>query len=90
MPKTSSFTVNPLYARDFLLQAIMPANPSTSSNFYPHHGSDHDCGKNSPGAPVFIGLLTFTTKLYCIKRVENDGLHPSLKILYSSGVFFNK
>ncbi|MEO6190281.1 MAG: hypothetical protein ABIO44_07860 [Saprospiraceae bacterium] len=67
----------------------MPANPITSSNFYPHHGGDHVCGKNSPGVTVFIGLLTFTTKLYCIKRVKNDGLHPSLKILYSSGVFFN-
>ncbi|MEO6189176.1 MAG: hypothetical protein ABIO44_01285, partial [Saprospiraceae bacterium] len=42
---------NPLYAIDFLLQAKVPANPSTSSNFYPHHGGDHVCGKNSPGAP---------------------------------------
>ena len=62
--------LNPLYAIDFLLQAKVPANSSTSSNFYPHHGGDHVCGKNSTGALVFIDLLSFTTKLYCIKRVK--------------------
>ncbi|MEO6191224.1 MAG: hypothetical protein ABIO44_13615, partial [Saprospiraceae bacterium] len=67
--KAFNNNINPLYAIDFLLQVKMPSNLSTSSNFYPQHRGDYDCGKNSPGALIFIGLLTFTTKLYCIMRV---------------------
>ncbi len=48
----------------------MPANTGTSSHFYPHHRSAYVCGKNSAGAPVFIGLPIFITKLYCMIWVK--------------------
>ena len=48
---------NPLYSIDFLLQAKMPANPSTSSNFYPHHGGDHESPLRAPSLRCLLRHL---------------------------------
>ena len=55
----------------------MTSNTGASSHFYPHHRKSYVCGKNSPGAPVFIAISTLITKSYYIIKLKfGESLEP--------------